>query len=113
MYLQNIMTSYLNESNTSVMNNFNPIRPKQSDWLLEEKRITKTYEFKDIKFLEAFIVELIKYNREASATIEFRVKGNKVGIIIHATSPQLSEIEFEAKNDVSKIKRDVMYYYAK
>jgi len=107
------MTNYLNETNTSIMNDFNPINPKQSDWLIEEKRIVKTYTFKDKKFLEAFIVELIKYNREANAVIEFRVKENKVGIIIHATAPQLSEIEFEAKSDVVKIKKDVMYYYAK
>lgn len=113
MYLQNIMTNYLNESNASITNDFNPISPKQSDWLIEEKRIIKTYTFKDKKFLEAFIVELIKYNRESSAIVEFRVKENKVGVIIHATAPELTEIEFEAKIDVSKIKRDVMYYYAK
>ena len=115
MYLQNIMSNYLNESKKSfeIENNFRPISPKKKSWDFEEKRITKTFKFEDAKFLEQFIVEILKYNRETDALIETRFKENTVGVIIHALSPTISEIEVEASKDIDKIKKDVMYYYAK
>lgn len=106
------MADYLKESQDLIINNFEPITPKESDWIVEEKRLIKTYTFKSSKFLEAFIVEIVKYNRDADALVELRVKGKKAGIIIHTRSFQLTEIEFEAQKDINKIKKDVMYYYA-
>ena len=115
MYLQSIMSNYLNGSNKdfSVENSFKPLKVKQKSWNFEEKRVTKSFSFKENRFLEAFTIELLKYKRESDALIEFRVKENKVGCIIHATSPSISEIEIEASKDIDKIKKDVMYYYAK
>ena len=114
MYLQNIMSNYLNESTKtfSVENQFKPLKVSKDTWLYEEKRVVKTYVFEKRKFLEAFVIQLIKHNREADAIIEFRVKEMKVGCIIHALSPTISEIEVEATKDIDKIKKDVMYYYA-
>ena len=112
MYLKNIMSNYLNET-MQVTAEFAPIIPEKIDWTIEEKRIVKVFEFSETRFLEAFIVQLIKYNREADAEIEFRVKKNVVGIIIHSLSPTISEIELEAKVDIDKMKKDVMYYYAR
>ena len=114
MYLQNIMSSYLNEDKRQfeVENQFKPISIKKSTWDFEEKRITKSFAFKDIRFLEQFVLEIIKYNRESAASIEVRFRDNIVGVIIHALSFELSEVEFEAASDIDKIKKDVMYYYA-
>lgn len=114
MYLQSIMSNYLNENKKefSIENNSNPIKPKNSNWITSEKCMKKTYEFKEIRRLERFIVEIIKYNRETEADIEFRVRQKKVGILIHSLSPYISEIETEASVDIDKIKKDVMYYYA-
>jgi hypothetical protein len=106
------MSNYLNETMQATVE-FAPIVPKKIDWIIEEKRIVKAFEFSDLRFMEAFIVQLIKYNREANAEIEFRVKKNTVGVIIYALSPTISEIELEAKVDIDKIKKDVMYYYAR
>lgn len=114
MLLSNIMSNYLNES-TMQSNplNANPIKPKASDWTVEEKRIIKSFDFEEQRFLEQFVVEILKYNRETDAIVEFRVKQNRVGVIIHASSFQITEIETEARRDIDKIKKDVMYYYAK
>lgn len=106
------MSNYLNET-IQITAEFSPIVPKKIDWIIEDKRIIKAFEFSGARFLEAFIVQLIKYNREADAEIEFRVRKNTVGVIIHALSPTISEIELEAKVDIDKIKKDVMYYYAR
>mgnify|MGYP003979429237 CR=1 FL=1 len=114
MYLQNIMSNYLKEEKKfEVENNFKPLNVNKSEWVYEEKRIVKTYEFEDIKFLEQFVLEIVKYNREANACIEARFKDNKVGIIIHSLAFKLSEIEVEATKEIDKIKKDVMYYYAR
>ncbi len=115
MLLQNIMSNYLNENTNQfeVENQFKPIAIKKSTWSFEEKRITKTYDFEERRFLEQFIVEIAKYNRETDADIETRFRGNTVGIIVHALSSSLSEIEIEATKDIDKIKKDVMYYYAR
>lgn len=115
MLLQNIMSNYLNENTTQfeVENQFKPITIKKSSWQFEEKRITKTYKFDEKRFLEQFIVQVLKYNRETNADIEVRFREDTVGIIIHAVSPNISEIETEASKDIDKIKKDVMYYYAK
>jgi len=115
MYLQDIMSNYLNENVNEIIveNNFKPLNPIKKSWNFEEKRATKSYKFESNKFLEAFVVQLLKYIRESDAVIEFRVKENKVGCIVHALSPSISEIEIECTKDIDKIKKDVMYYYAK
>lgn len=113
MYLQSIMSNYLNEEKKfEVQNSFKPLAVKKSNWNNEEKKLTRSYDFDDNKFLEYFIVELLKYNREADAEIEIRFFKNKVGIIIHALSSSISEIEIQASKDIDKIKKDVMYYHA-
>lgn len=115
MYLQNIMSNYLNESSQkmNIQNDFSPIKKiKKDTWQLSENKYMKTFKFDNAKFLEQFIVEIIKYNRETSASIETRFRDNTVGIIIHSLSGHISEIELESANDIDKIKKDVMYYYA-
>ena len=115
MYLQNIMSNYLNENtqNFAVENNFKPLQVSKKSWNFENKRATKSYSFKENRFLEAFVMELLKYKRETDAIIEFRVREDMIGCIVHALSPSISDIEIEATEDIDKIKKDVMYYYAK
>jgi len=114
MYLKNIMSNYLNENvNNNVKDKFNPIQPKQTSWLIEEKKLSKSFDFDDRVFLEAFAVEVIKYKRESDADIELRIRNTRAGIIIHSLSFQISEIETLAQRDIDKIKKDVMYFYAK
>ena len=115
MYLQDIMTNYLNENTQtfSIDKSLSPIKPKKSSWEHEEKRMFKSYTFNENRFLEAFVVQILKYLRESNALIEFRIKADRVGVIIYALSPSISEIELEASKDIDKIKKDVMYYYAK
>ena len=115
MYLQSIMSNYLNESTKdfSVENSFKPLKVQKKSWNFEDKRATKSYIFNENKFLEAFVIELLKYKRDTESLIEFRVKEDRVGCIVHAISPNISEIEIEATQDIDKIKKDVMYYYAR
>tara|TARA_B100001989_G_C24550059_1_gene473801 strand:- start:5581 stop:5937 length:357 start_codon:yes stop_codon:yes gene_type:complete len=115
MYLKNIMSNYLNEmsSKFEVENSFKPIVSiKKDTWNSNEVSLKKVFKFKEQKHLEYFIVELIKYKKECAADIEVRFRKNIVGIIIHALPNTISEIEIEAAQDVDKIKKDVMYYYA-
>lgn len=114
MYLQNIMTNYLNEDikKFEIENSFKPLVVKKSEWRHEDKKLLISYKFDKKKFLEAFVIQIIKYNRETNAIIETRFKEDSVGIIIHALSSDISEIELEAAKDIDKIKKDVMYYYA-
>lgn len=115
MYLQNLMSNYLTESNQKfeIEDSFKPITSiKKNTWKTFDNNLKKVYEFEKTKFLEQFVLQLIKYNRETSAEIEIRFRKNEVGIILHALSGQVSEIEIEASKDIDKIKKDVMYYYA-
>ena len=114
MYLQNIMSNYLNENTKKfeIDNVFKPLDVKKSEWKHDDRKLLKSYKFDKQKFLEAFVLQMLKYNRETSALIETRFKEGQVGIIIYALSSDISEIELEAAKDIDKIKKDVMYYYA-
>ena len=108
------MSDYLNETKSfKVENSFKPLTVEKTDWTCKEKRLSRSFEFTATQHLHAFIVELLKYDKESPADIEVRFRKNKVGVIIHAISPQISEIELEAAKNVDKIKKDVVYYYAK
>ena len=91
----------------------NPIEVKKSQWQTFERKMQRVYTFKRTKTQEAFVVDILKYRRESNAEIELRLKNDQVAIIIHALSPQVSEIETEASRDIDKIRKDVAYYFAK
>lgn len=98
-----------------MMSNFmeNPIKVKKSSWIVSEDKLKIVYEFELNLQKEAFCIEILKYLREKEVDIEFRARENKVAIIIHAYSSQISNLEIEASKDIDKIKRDTVYYYAK
>ena len=73
----------------------------------------RVYTFKRTRTQEAFVVDVLKYKRESNANIELRLKNDQVAIIIHALSPEVSEIEIEASQDIDKIRKDAAYYFAK
>ena len=114
--LQNLMENYLKEKTIEVYpvnkDTSLPVSPKNSKWSVSERKLQKVFNFNSLKQKEAFVINLLKYNRESDALIEFRVKKEKVGVLIHAVSPKISEIEFEAKDDIDKIRKDVVYYFA-
>jgi hypothetical protein len=114
MYLKSIMSDYLKESTNDfkIENNFKPLEVRKSDWILEDKKIKKVYKFDKKKFLEFFVVEIIKYIRDVECDIELRFREFNVGIIIHSYSSKISELELDCSKEIDKIKKDVMYYYA-
>lgn len=112
MYLRTVMSNYLNESNFEVENSFKPLSVKKSEWEYTEKSIKRVFEFEKRKFVEAFAVEIIKYKRESDADIELRFRDLKIGIIVHSYANIITELEKEAVEDIDKIRKDVMYYYA-
>lgn len=115
--LQSIMENYLNSKTIDIYpvseKSSLPVEPKQNKWSIENKKLKKVFEFDNRKQRESFVLEIIKYIRESDAEIELRLKSEKVAIILHALSPELSEIEFEAKDDIDKIRKDVVYFFAK
>ncbi len=118
MMLQNIMENYLNSKTINVMSvgkdDSLPVEAASwSGWRVESKKLQKVFEVDSLKQKEAFVIEILKYDRDTDCIIETRIKNSKVAVILHAISPDLSEIEFEAKVDIDKIRKDVVYYYAK
>ncbi len=120
MMLQMLMENYLNnspvndqEKNKIIPKGENPIKVKKSQWQTFERKMQRVYTFKRTKTQEAFVVDILKYRRESDAEIELRLKNDQVAIVIHALSPQVSEIETEASRDIDKIRKDVAYYFAK
>ena len=117
MMLQNIMENYLNSKTVNIypVNDKSslPVEPKKNEWTNDHKKLKKVFKFEKRKQKESFVIEIIKYIRESDAEIEMRIKNQRVAIILHALSPELSEIEFEAKEDIDKIRKDVVYYFAK
>ena len=118
MLLTEIMSSYLNEnedvgSSFSVENDFRPLKAKESKWDNTGDKLKRVFEFEDRRQLEAFVVELIKYKREAESSFEVRFRDKEVGVIIFGLSGSISELEIEASQDIVKIRKDVVYYYAR
>ena len=120
MTLQMLMENYLNNNTVSkeyvdkiIPVGESPITVKKSKWQIHERKMQRVYTFKRTKTQEAFVVDILKYKRESDAEIELRLKNDQVAIIIHALSPQVSEIETEASRDIDKIRKDVAYYFAK
>ena len=118
--LQVLMENYLNNkpvekqfTNKIIPKGENPIKVKKSQWQISEKKMQRVYTFQRTRTQEAFVVDILKYKRESDAEIELRLKNDQVAIIIHALSPQVSEIESEASRDIDKIRKDVAYYFAK
>ena len=115
-----LMENYLNNkpvekqfTNKIIPQGENPIEVKKSQWQTFERKMQRVYTFKRTKTQEAFVVDILKYRRETDAEVELRLKNNQVAIIIHALSPQVSEIEIEASQDIDKIRKDAAYYFAK
>lgn len=113
MMLQGLMKDYLNESYPMKSLNQQPIKVKESNWIVADDRIKIVYDFETDKQKEAFCVEILKYLRTKEADIELRLRANKVAIIIYAYSTHISSLELEASKDIEKIKKDTVYYYAK
>ena len=117
MILQSLMESYLNNNIKYVYpvskDDGVPLTPAKKEWVVFEKTLKRVFEFETRKQKEAFVLEILKYDRDADAVVEMRVKKEKVAIIIHAVSPSISEIEVETKAEIDKIRKDVVYYYAK
>jgi hypothetical protein len=124
MMLQSVMNEYFSQDDQSLLTETNslipvmnysndvPVKPKASDWVISEKEALREYSFKTRKQKESFIVEMIKYCRDSDCDIEMSIRGSKVKIIIYSLAPSLSNIEFECIQDIKKIRKDIMYYFA-
>lgn len=124
MMLQNLMNSYFNnnkrllsESNSLIpvlnISKEKPVKIKDSKWIIEEKTATRIYKFKSRKQKESFIVEIIKYCRESDCDLEVTFTKTEVKVVINSLSPSISNLEFDCIKDIKKIRKDVMYYFAK
>jgi len=105
----------INEKNDRffVENEFKPLKPKSSSWENSGEALKRVFEFEDRKQLESFVVEILKYNRETNADLVVTFSREEVSVSINALSGHVSEIEIEASRDLNKIRKDVVYYYAK
>ena len=115
-----LMENYLNNNPANdqakikiISESKSPIEVKKSQWKTFERKMQRVYTFKRTETQEAFVIDILKYKRETDAEIELRLKKDQIAIIIHALSPQVSEIETEAARDIDKIRKDVAYYFAK
>ena len=117
MILSSVMKEYfekpsIKEINYISENKSSLVKVKKTSWQISEKLLSREYKLKTRKQKEAFIVEILKYLRECTCTVEFSCKNNIVSIVIYAISPYISEIELECAKDIDKIKKDITYYFA-
>lgn len=107
----------LSESNSLIpvlnISKEKPVKIKDSKWIIEEKTATRIYKFKSRKQKESFIVEIIKYCRESDCDLEVTFTKTEVKVVINSLSPSISNLEFDCIKDIKKIRKDVMYYFAK
>ena len=114
MNISKLMSGYFLNENfiTPIEKSETPIVAKKSKWNNQEKTLARSFNFEKRKYAEKFVLELLLYNREADADLEFRFRGKKVVVVIRSLSPYVSEIEVEAAEDIDKIRKDVMYHFA-
>ena len=114
MNISKLMSGYFLNENfiTPIIKSETPIVAKKSSWNSQEKTLARTFEFKKRKYAEKFVLELLLYNRESDADLEFRFRGKKVSVVIRSLAPYITEIEIEASEDINKIRKDVVYHFA-
>jgi hypothetical protein len=87
-----------------------PVKKKESKWEVEDRFMSREFEFKREEEQDYFITELVKFRRESDADIRIIIKKDTVKTVVYSISPYISEIETEAVEDIDKIKKDVFYY---
>ena len=109
--LANIMSNYFSNN---LNENFKPIvSHKKVNWEKSGKSLLKKFKFEDEKKYERFIVEIIKYTRENTSSIEVRFREMEVGIIIKSFSPDISSIDLRNSENIDTIRKDINFYFKK
>ena len=114
MNISKLMSGYFLNENfiTPIEKSEAPIVAKKSKWNNQEKTLARSFNFNKRKHAEKFVLELLLYNRESDADIEFRFRDKNVTVVIRSLAPFITEVEKEAAEDIDKVRKDVMYHFA-
>jgi len=118
MNISDIMSNYFNESKLNE-NNMNkqqkatsqsiPIIVSKSKWSVDEKIMSRIYEFDDKEKSVYFMQQVMQYISNSEHNIEARFKKEKCTIIIRAISPYITSYEQDVAKYFDKIYKDTDY----
>jgi hypothetical protein len=118
MNISDIMSNYFNESKLNE-NNMNkqqkatsqsiPIIVSKSKWSVDEKIMSRIYEFDDKEKSVYFMQQVMQYISNSEHNIEARFKKEKCTIIIRAISPYITFYEQDVAKYFDKIYKDTDY----
>ena len=118
MNISDIMSNYFNESKLNE-NNMNkqqkatsqsiPIIVSKSKWSVDEKIMSRIYEFDDKEKSVYFMQQVMQYISNSEHNVEARFKKEKCTIIIRAISPYITSYEQDVAKYFDKIYKDTDY----
>ncbi len=119
MNLTQIMMGYFNDERGNLMLNENtnapagartmPIMVSKSKWSVDDKIMSRIYEFDSKEKSLFFAQQVLEYVQESEHNIEVRFKRDKCTIIIRALSPYITELEKDVADYFDEIYKDSKY----
>lgn len=117
MNISGLMHSYFNEIGNNMINEEKqnnkgmtiPIVVSKSKWSVDDKIMSRIYEFDAIEKSIYFMKQAMEYIENVEHNIEVRFKREKCTVIIRALSPYITEYEQEAAKEFDLIYKDSNY----
>ncbi len=119
MNLTQIMMGYFNDERGNLMLNENanapagartmPIMVSKSKWSVDDKIMSRIYEFESKENSLFFAQQVLEYVQESEHNIEVRFKRDKCTVIIRALSPYITELEKDVADYFDEIYKDSKY----
>lgn len=117
MNISGLMHSYFNEIGNNMINEEKqnnkgmtiPIVVSKSKWSIDDKIMSRIYEFNAIEKSIYFMKQAMEYIENVEHNIEVRFKREKCTVIIRALSPYITEYEQKAAQEFDLIYKDSNY----
>ena len=119
MNLTQIMNDYFNNERNDLMLKENnnapagartmPIVVSKSKWSVDDKIMSRIYEFNSKEKSLFFAQQVLEYVQESEHNIEVRFKRDKCTVIIRALSPYITDLEKDVADYFDEIYKDTKY----
>ena len=86
-----------------------PIMVSKSQWSVDEKILSRIYEFDSKEKSLFFAQQVLEFVQDAEHNIEVRFKKDKCTVIIRALSPYITDLEKDAADYFDQIYKDAKY----
>ncbi len=99
----------LTENNAPTGNSTMPIVVSKSKWSIDNKIMSRIYEFASKENSLFFAQQVLEYVQESEHNIEIRFKRDKCTVIIRALSPYITDLEKDVADYFDEIYKDSKY----